>query len=467
LNGALPITRPPRGPDPRSGAILVLVPGLIDGTQPFGNESLIVTPLLAPALNVFAILLGGCPPPSRILHQKRINLGIPGFTEISTALGGSLTRELLAFVIPAISLGGAARVASILLSEWIDKGHEVHLLTFDGPDNLDAFPIDPRVIRHRLGNYKSPDDLMGFARTNVTRVRSVWHVLREVRPTAVVSFLLEANVIATLVGRSLGVPVLICERNHPGRHQIPAAKELIRAIVYPRATRLCVQTKDIRRWYADRFTCDVVVLPNPVAMDEVGSPRPSLAAEPGDRSKYAVTLARLARQKGLDRLITAFSRIAHRVPDWELIIFGEGDLRQELENQIAKLGVSERVRLRGATRAPRSELQRADLYVHPARYEGYPNAVLEALEAGLCVVATDCPGATREILQDGEFGILVPDDDIDALGEALAQAMSDGTLRMQYAAKARDAILGLEPAAIAQRWLEVIEACRPRGRGLN
>jgi glycosyltransferase involved in cell wall biosynthesis len=350
------------------------------------------------------------------------------------------------------------------MSEWIDKGHEVHLLTFDGPDNLDAYPIDQRVIRHRLGNYKSSDDLMSFARTNVTRVRSVWRVLRKVRPKAIVSFLLEANVIATLVGRSLGVPVLISERNHPGRHRLPAAKALMRSIVYPRSTRLCVQTEDIRQWFDDRLTCDVVVLPNPVAMDEVGAPRPSFAAEPGGRRKYAVTLALLARQKGLDRLITAFSRIAHQVPGWELIIFGEGDQRQELENQIAKLGLSDRVRLPGATQAPRSELQRADLYVHPARYEGYPNAVLEALEAGLCVVATDCPGATREILQDGKFGILVPDDDIDALIEALAQAMSDEALRMQYAAKARDAILGLEPAAIAQRWLEVIEACRPRAQ---
>src|SRR5690606_20187778 len=131
--------------------------------------------------------------------------------------------------------------------------------------------------------------------------------------------------------------------------------------------------------------------------------------------RRATTLGRLVYQKGLDRLIDAFALISPDLPDWELAIFGVGEAREDLERQIAAHKLEDRIFLMGNTTDAMVELRASDLYVHAARYEGYPNAILEALAAGLCVVATDCPGATGEILAGGQYGILVPDADAQSL----------------------------------------------------
>lgn len=91
------------------------------------------------------------------------------------------------------------------------------------------------------------------------------------------------------------------------------------------------------------------------------------------------------------------------------------------------------------------------------RYEGYPNAVIEALAAGLCVVATDAPGATGEILQGGAKGILVADAGPEAIADGLMRAISDDALRGSFARGARDAVAHLDPGAIAAMWLSEIE----------
>ena len=120
----------------------------------------------------------------------------------------------------------------------------------------------------------------------------------------------------------------------------------------------------------------------------------------------------------------------------------------------------ERVFLMGNTTNAMRELRESDLYVHAARYEGYPNAILEALSAGLCVVATDCPGATSEILDRGRYGILVPDADADCFAEGMKKAMTDDVVRARFATLAPKAIENITPDAIAQRWVREVEQCQ-------
>jgi glycosyltransferase involved in cell wall biosynthesis len=90
-----------------------------------------------------------------------------------------------------------------------------------------------------------------------------------------------------------------------------------------------------------------------------------------------------------------------------------------------------------------------------ARYEGYPNAIQEALAAGKAVIATDCPGATRELLGDGRYGVLVPTEDVDALAQGLKSLLQDDGRRASLARSAREAVLPYEVNRVAQRWIEL------------
>lgn len=366
--------------------------------------------------------------------------------------------QRLAFVIPNMIVGGAARVASILCDEWVAAGHEVHLITYEDPGTPPLYPVDPRIIRHQIGLSVSPENMFGFVSNNAQRVVRLRSTLKKIRPTAVISFLLNANITSVVAARSLGIPVIISDRNHPGHDKISSVRGRVREFVYPYADRVCVQTENIRNWYDKNLQLNAVVIPNPARTAEGALSAPAKCAENGRRR--ATTLGRLVYQKGLDRLIDAFALINADVPDWELAIFGVGEAREDLERQIAAHKLEDRIFLMGNTTDAMGELRASDLYVHAARYEGYPNAILEALAAGLCVVATDCPGATGEILAGGQYGILVPDADAQSLAAGMKKAMTDHALRSTFAQRASQAISSITAEAVAQRWLREVEQCQ-------
>ncbi len=370
--------------------------------------------------------------------------------------GGASSAERLVFILPNVLGGGAARVAAILCNEWAGSGFEVHLLTFEEPGTEAVYGIAEAVVRHQVGLSISPKGAVGFVRNNAARVWCVRRLLSHIRPTAVVSFLLEANTVAVVAALGLGIPVLIGERNHPAHDRLTGVRKVLRRVIYPAATRLCVQTEDIRTWFANHLSMDAAVIPNPVMPSVLENRR----LQGGRRT--AVSLGRLEPQKGHDRLVEAFATIADEVPEWDIVIYGEGKLRDTLQQQIQGAGLEGRVYLAGETRSPADVLRSSDLYLHPARYEGSPNAVLEAMSQGLCVVATDCPGATGEILERGEAGLLVPDGSNVALSSAMLMAMQDADLRTTYGARARKAVQVYAPNTVAARWVFEIEKAKAK-----
>jgi glycosyltransferase involved in cell wall biosynthesis len=126
-----------------------------------------------------------------------------------------------------------------------------------------------------------------------------------------------------------------------------------------------------------------------------------------------------------------------------------------LERLRAESGCADRILLPGLTRDAAEALSKASLFVLPSRFEGYPNALLEALAQGLPVLATSCAGGTVEILANGVHGMLVPPDNVGAMTRALGAMLSDRDLRDAYAWKARRAVTGLDVATVAKRWLDL------------
>jgi GalNAc-alpha-(1->4)-GalNAc-alpha-(1->3)-diNAcBac-PP-undecaprenol alpha-1,4-N-acetyl-D-galactosaminyltransferase len=157
-------------------------------------------------------------------------------------------------------------------------------------------------------------------------------------------------------------------------------------------------------------------------------------------------------------LISSFAALADAFPDWRLVIYGEGVQREGLEAEARRHALGERIALPGIRKDMPAALAAADLFVLSSRYEGYPNVLLEALASGCAVVATDCPGATAEILEGGKYGLLVEPGNVTALTAALERMMSDETLRRRFAAQAREAVSALDIGTVGRRWLELISA---------
>lgn len=156
------------------------------------------------------------------------------------------------------------------------------------------------------------------------------------------------------------------------------------------------------------------------------------------------TVGRLHRQKGFDILLRALAAL----PGANLVIVGDGPDRLELEALAAELGVAPRVRFEGWSDRPRDHLTAFDIFALPSRFEGFPLAILEAMLAGLPVVATRV-GSVAEAVADGETGTLVAPEDVTGLTEALAPLITDAELRAAMGARGRERALALGPAAMA------------------
>jgi glycosyltransferase involved in cell wall biosynthesis len=164
------------------------------------------------------------------------------------------------------------------------------------------------------------------------------------------------------------------------------------------------------------------------------------------------SLFALVPQKGFDLLIAAFAACVDRFPGWELVIVGEGPARAELQAQIDMLGLRERVLLAGRAGNIGDWYQRAQVYILSSRYEGMPNALLEAMCHGLPVIGVDCETGPREIIRHGADGWLVPPNDAGALAEGIATLMADEALRQRLGAGALGVRHRYSLAAVAAEW---------------
>jgi glycosyltransferase involved in cell wall biosynthesis len=165
----------------------------------------------------------------------------------------------------------------------------------------------------------------------------------------------------------------------------------------------------------------------------------------------------LQPEKGHERLLQAFATLAPRHPTWTLTIYGEGPERPRLEAAIATLGLGERVFLPGATTEPFARLAEADLFVLSSTYEGFPNALCEAMAVGLPVVSFDCPSGPAELITHSVDGLLVPPGDVGGLAAALDRLMGAPTERAQLGARAREVRERLTLPAILAMWDDVLQ----------
>jgi glycosyltransferase involved in cell wall biosynthesis len=358
----------------------------------------------------------------------------------------------IALVIGSLAGGGAERVLSALAAHWSRAGHDVSVLTI-GSSDTDVYALAPGVRRVALGLYNpSAHPGQGLVR-GIRRVAVLRRTIRRIRPDVVVSFLTPTNVAAILACWGTHVPVVVSERVDP---QLKAGTiwSALRRALYPTAAGVVVQNESIASW-ARRFCSRVHVIPNLVV-------RPERRAEPGrDHGPMRlVAMGRLMPQKGFDLLVDAFARVAPAHPDWSLTILGEGPQRAELETLVVRSRLQGRVLMPGRVADPVPELLKAQAFVLPSRFEGFPNALIEAMACGLPPVAFDCPSGPADIISHGTNGLLVAAGDVTALAAALSRMMGSATERARMGEEAREFTRLLSPERVLPRWSAVLEQAR-------
>lgn len=336
-------------------------------------------------------------------------------------------QQKIAIFLPALYGGGAERVLLNLTQGFAQRGYAVDLVLAKavGP-YLAEVPQAVRLI-----------DL--HASRVLFSMPALAHYLRSERPSAVLTALNHANIVALWARRLAGSPsrVVISEHNTFSiwSTQLPYwySQILTRLLkmFYPWADEIIAVSDGV----ADDLA-SVVGLPrhrirviyNPIITPELQVKSSLTIDHPWFKNEFPVVLAagRLKAEKGFDTLIRAFARV-RQTQQVKLLILGEGEERSALSRLVSELGLSEDVSLPGFVPNPYPYMVQASVFVLSSRWEGLPTVLVEALYCNLPVVATDCPSGPREILHHGQYGQLVPVGDVESLAQAIQGALEGKT----------------------------------------
>ena len=351
-------------------------------------------------------------------------------------------RKRIAIITSALGAGGAEQVIAQLASHWSGQGYCVEIVAFDRPDDPVFHDLPEHVVLHRLG-------VAGAMR----RVMALRMVLARQRPELVISFLTKINLIAALACLGTNIPLICSERNNPERQGAHPLWNLALRAAYRRAGVIVCQTDAVRRCFDNSLRDRLVTIPNPV---------PALERRPAANSRGRIcAVGRLTHQKGFDVLLQAFAMIAPRHPDWTLDVWGDGPERDRLAARIEALDLQTRAHLRGLSTHPRSWMSGADIFVLSSRYEGFPNALAEAMAAGLPVAATDCEFGPADMIESGRSGLLVPQEDSAALAEAMDALIADRELCERLGQGAHRAMERFRSERVLAMWDAVLASVTP------
>ena len=412
-------------------------------------------------------------------------------------------RDDLWLVLPHLGPGGAQKVALLAAGFFMAKGWRVRLVTMlPGPAQAHAIPegllvtdladalwkrdhwnrslvararryLAPKRRLHRALARLVMGPLVGLLES-VQPGQRCWRsrllqwcvqgidgppsfelelLLQRDCPRRVVSFLSRTNmrICSALWWRDCHL--VVSERNDLRKQQLPFPWPRFRRLLYRRADVLTANTTGVMESLVPLFQArHLALLPNPLPMPVV----PAAVGSAGDRQGF-VTVARLVPQKGIDVLIRALAQTTGATRDWTLTLVGDGPEREALERQVLQAGLQEKVHFLGYRPDPQTFLLQAGVFVLPSRFEGMPNALLEAMAAGLAVVVTDASPGPLEVVEAGVSGLVVPSDEPAALADALDRLAAQPQLRERLGAAAREALRQSDWPVVGPIWESLVD----------
>lgn len=341
--------------------------------------------------------------------------------------------------------GGAERVMTLLANHFAESCGSVYLIANKRVKS--EYPVSPNVKVLYLDDTVERNNIIV---RNARRLLQLRKACRQNNIDCLISFMAEPNFRALVACSGLNIANIISIRNDPFT-EYPGMRIKIAHWLFRRANAAVFQTSDARMVFPELLNKSTVIY-NPVD-------NRFFDVRPNPNSNKIVTAGRLEPQKNHGLLIDAFLRLVSKLPGYSLEIYGDGSLREQLQSKIDGLNLTDKVRLTGYTDDFARVLEDAALFVLSSDYEGMPNALMEAMAAGVPVISTDCPcGGPRELLSDDYQDYLVPVGDTEALTNAMVSVLSSRTDDRADNTKPeeRETLRRISPASVFSAWDELV-----------
>lgn len=395
------------------------------------------------------------------------------------------------FIVSTLNTGGAQKILSNLLMN-LPEQYEAYIVLND-VENI-AYPYKGKLVNLGFKEQTNKLSIWYQMRVFVRRVCLLWKMKRSGEFEAAYSFLDSANIANIISGKRHCKTILSVHNNLTQSAASPVYKYLVNPLVkilYEKADKVITVSKGIKYDLVYNLRLpdkNIVTIYNGHDVD--GIRKMALEPVPKEAETYfckepvIVTMGRLEYQKGQWHLIRALKQVKSVYPDIRLLILGEGELESYLKQLAVDCDLEDNVIFCGFLKNPFSLLARCEGFVLPSMFEGFPNALIEALACGLPCISTDFRSGAREILAprlsvceqtedvilEGDFGLLTPVCDgkqYDGrtelttqerfLAEAVLRLLKEKRLREQYSKKSAEAVKNLDTKRMTEKWLEIMK----------
>ncbi len=358
----------------------------------------------------------------------------------------------ITFLVRSLELGGAERVTSSLANHFASLGNDVCVITIHNRKVF--YPLNGNVKYCPL----DLPDISGLsiprkASSVIKRSKAIRKKVRELNPDVLIgmgSVIAGYAAMATLFTR---IKSIGSERTNP--YEDCGASPLLSFFCRTFAlldNGYVFQTRDAMNFYPKRMHKNSAIIPNAIFNPAVREITPVNV-----RRKTIAAMGRYAPEKAFDFLIKSFAEISAKIPEYKLVIYGDGPLREELEDLVSSLDMNGRIELQHSNENVLRLICDASLFVLSSTSEGMPNALMEAMACGIPCIATDCPiGGPGELIKSNENGILIPVNDGEALKREMLRVLSDKELSEKLSENALHIREDYSINRIGQLWLDYL-----------
>lgn len=345
----------------------------------------------------------------------------------------------ICFIIGAMRFSGAEKVLNIIAKELLEKGNQISVILLE--QEYDTIRNENGVITYGAKAY-------GY---KIKRLFSRWNYIRKnikkINPNVIVSFgyVCNVNMLSSLF--FIKIPKVICERNDPAFDPRRLVEKLIRWILYRFANGYVFQTEKIKSFFSQEIQSKAIVIPNPVISYNI-------KWDINQCSQSIVTVARLDNfQKDHITMFNIFKEFSKEYPSYILNIYGDGPDKEKYIEYIKKNGMEKKIILHGKVSEPLKRIVISEVFLFTSKYEGMPNALMEAMSIGMPCISTDCGGGgAKELFDITSSGILVPVADVATAVLALKKLVSNMSLKKRLGESALQINQILKKERICEKW---------------
>ena len=349
------------------------------------------------------------------------------------------------FVISDLGSGGSQKVITGIANYLASSSRRVAMVTLSS-EKSDFFQLDKKVERISLDKTGESRSILEKIMSNIQRVLAIRKEISRYNPKTVISFIAETNILVILATIGQAQRVIISERNDPEKQSLGFIWNLLRILLYRSADIVSANSRgainSMKRFVPEN---KLAYISNPVTLPEV-------VPDDEERQNEILIVGSLTWQKAHDLLLESFAYIIDKIPGWRLVIVGQGELKQALNLQSETLGITEYIDWHENVTDVGFFYSRARIFVMPSRYEGTPNALLEALSYGLPVVISDSSPGPLEYVKNHQNGLVISNNDKAALSDAILKLVNDKGMRQKLGKNARNAVDQLSISEIVGQW---------------